>query len=166
MCLALILLYYITFLMTKLTVSPASPFIRRFRGSSPDPRRIGDRARARPRGGAGGVTGSRIVLTRIFCIWCTSFHIIYLVVYRTVVRNPLPDNVTRSTTSLMVHSNEKRECVCVSLSTCTSSQLWKGHACPTVSALKEQLPPNIDARRSSSALAPSCPKQGRRPPPC
>ena len=32
--------------------------------------------------------------------------------------------------------------------------------------LRGQLPQESRARRSSSALAPSCPKQGRRPPPC
>ena len=34
------------------------------------------------------------------------------------------------------------------------------------SALREQPPPNRSAQRSSSSLAPSCPTQGRRPPPC
>ena len=39
-------------------------------------------------------------------------------------------------------------------------------AWPNVSALRELPPPDCCARRSSSTLAPSCPKQGRRPPPC
>ena len=37
---------------------------------------------------------------------------------------------------------------------------------PTILELRERPPPKSCARRSSSSLAPSCPKQGRRPPPC
>ena len=91
------------------------------------------------------------------------YHFTYLVVYpystesSTRSRDPI-------TTSLMVQTRSVS--VCLSLSTCTSLHLWKDHAGLTVSALKEQLPPIFHARRSSSALAPSCPKQGRRPPPC
>jgi hypothetical protein len=33
-------------------------------------------------------------------------------------------------------------------------------------SLRELPPPHCCARRSSSTLVPSCPKQGRRPPPC
>eukprot|EP00964_Phaeocystis_antarctica_P059958 scaffold35693_cov66-Phaeocystis_antarctica.AAC.2 len=38
--------------------------------------------------------------------------------------------------------------------------------CVTVPVLREQPPPQTPARRSSSTLAPSCPKQGRRSPQC
>ena len=42
----------------------------------------------------------------------------------------------------------------------------RGRRVWTGSALKERPPPNCCVGRSSSSLAPSCPKQGRRPPPC